>query len=35
MHLARLKLQTYITNPAQQETNAIHDVEKNEADVTE
>jgi hypothetical protein len=35
MHTASLGLQTYVANPAQQETNAIRDVENRKADITE
>jgi hypothetical protein len=35
MHMASLGLQTYVANPAQQETNAICDVENRNADITE
>jgi len=35
MHLARLGLQTYIANPAQQETNIVHDVENYKANIME
>jgi hypothetical protein len=35
MHTASLGLQTDVANPAQQETNAIRDVENRKADITE
>jgi hypothetical protein len=34
-HSGRLGLQTYITNLAQQQTNAIHDVENYKTNITE
>ncbi len=35
MHTTNLGLGTYVANPAQQETNAIRDVENRKADITE
>jgi hypothetical protein len=35
MHMARLGLETYVVNLAQQETNAIRNVENCKADITE
>jgi hypothetical protein len=34
-HLGRFELQTYIINLAQQQTDAIHDVENYKANITE
>jgi hypothetical protein len=34
-HSGRFELQTYITNLAQHQTNAIHDVENYKANITE
>jgi hypothetical protein len=35
MHTASLRLQTYVANPAQHNTNAIRDVENRKVDITE
>jgi hypothetical protein len=35
MHTTNLGLKTYVANPAQQETNAIRDVENHKVDITE